>query len=963
MTTKLEYSLISVGYKSVNNIRNVVQQAANSSTPPTEIIILINHYQDSITNEILQYVQNEPRITRWSYFSQNVGVATAWNLGMMSSTTEHLIILNDDCSVGRQTYEQMVQPFENPEVGVVGVLAGGEGGDARLTAQGFLLAYRRSMILKIGGYSELASPLAHEQELGLRAWAAGYKTRIVPAQWEHVHDISNNPGETIYYLGRPHVPQEFQQRTEPLCQALVREHNGQILRAEIKTRPNRPLKINFIANLNPFKHNGGGEQVTRRIIESGLARGHSITVTSVNPQVTQYDNTADLNFFWDVFNCPTEPHSFDHSEVRELMAGKPYVIGANAYEDLCLLGTLPCGAETNGSLCQVPTDHPTFGVGGICRSHPGRCVVQERAHFWSNSIMSVFVSDLHYAQYKKMLPRVNNPFIMTPPILGLDRFYNSGTARDIDILCYGGQLEYKGFFNLYERFRGRDVVFFGGGGDDLIRRSNFGRYIGKINYHEVPRLLNRAKHFAHLPRWPEPFGLTTIQAYLCGCELILNENSDVIQGRSEQEIRALAEASTNCEPFWLAVESTIEKNKTGNPEIITVSPSAERPQLQIAPNQSSTLPAQTSSSRTLLIGASSYDLGWGGIQIQTLHHIKNSPHEFVIFADAPGGMSPLFKALPNVKEIIYCTDQELPSKLSQHRVDLFLHHAVNHTERQSARTIKQMGIPVVIFHYCCWPPLYTPQDYDLLLTESVSNERIIRQNPRFADAQIEVLELGLDFSEFQGLTAPADLKRQLNIPMDRVVIGRFGRLEPCKRPEDFIVAAGALSHAYPDKLFFILGGRLSQFEDDVYLNGIKELIKQSGLVMGRDIILTGEMQEREKLSVVNAMDIYLYPTHQEGYCMAFLEAMFLGKPVISYDNYANRDTISTGGIVVYERDLEALILATAYLVDNPEERTRFGQQGRDLVQKRNSCLDFARKLDQSCELALSRAQTLISQRA
>ena len=36
--------------------------------------------------------------------------------------------------------------------------------------------------------------------------------------------------------------------------------------------------------------------------------------------------------------------------------------------------------------------------------------------------------------------------------------------------------------------------------------------------------MNRARNFVFMPRWPEPQGRVVVEAALCGCNLILNEN-------------------------------------------------------------------------------------------------------------------------------------------------------------------------------------------------------------------------------------------------------------------------------------------------------------------------------------------------------------------------------------------------------------------------------------------------------
>lgn len=205
----MSYSIVVIGYKSLQNIKDCVNEAYQSTSPPNEFVLIINPYDQQTGNEILSYAVSDQRITRYAYMSQNVGVATAWNLGMAMSTSDYMVILNDDCRVGDTTYEKMIQEFSDPEVGIVGVLAGGFPEDPRMTAQGFLLAYSKKLFLDIGGYHEKSSPLADEAELGMRAWANGYKTVIAPGcSWHHIHDISNHPATVINYLGSPWVPTE-----------------------------------------------------------------------------------------------------------------------------------------------------------------------------------------------------------------------------------------------------------------------------------------------------------------------------------------------------------------------------------------------------------------------------------------------------------------------------------------------------------------------------------------------------------------------------------------------------------------------------------------------------------------------------------------------------------------------------------------------------------------------------------
>jgi GT2 family glycosyltransferase len=226
----MSYSIVTIGYKSLKNIQTCINQAFSSTKPPDEFIVIINPYDHLESSKILDYVQKDSRITRWAYMSQNVGVATAWNLGMAMSTKEHIVVLNDDCQVGPTTYEKMINKFHNDKVGIVGVLWGGEPEDPAPSPQGFLLAFRKSMIQKIGGYSEYASPLADERELSMRALANGYTLEVAEGcQWHHIHDISNNVHTVIKYLGSEWIPIKDQKKTIEQLDSIIKLHGLKII--------------------------------------------------------------------------------------------------------------------------------------------------------------------------------------------------------------------------------------------------------------------------------------------------------------------------------------------------------------------------------------------------------------------------------------------------------------------------------------------------------------------------------------------------------------------------------------------------------------------------------------------------------------------------------------------------------------------------------------------------------------
>jgi len=214
----MKLSVATIGYKSLRNIQNVVGDI-KESTIPAELVVVINNY-GNVSDGITDYVRSAP-VARWVRCSQNVGCAKAFNIGMSLCTGDVVVALNDDCRVGDDTYEKILEEFNDPRVGIVGVAEGrlkplsySEKCVDGTAVQGFLIAFRKKMLDEIGMYDPVASPLADEVELQLRAVVAGWKIVIArDVMWQHVFDISCNTQTKIMYQGEEWIPARDQPKT------------------------------------------------------------------------------------------------------------------------------------------------------------------------------------------------------------------------------------------------------------------------------------------------------------------------------------------------------------------------------------------------------------------------------------------------------------------------------------------------------------------------------------------------------------------------------------------------------------------------------------------------------------------------------------------------------------------------------------------------------------------------------
>jgi len=289
------------------------------------------------------------------------------------------------------------------------------------------------------------------------------------------------------------------------------------------------MKINFVSYLNPFKHSGGGEVVNRQLIEEGISRGHEFNFTSAKNKLSGYEESADFDFLADVFNFPETLKSrgawihLDKNLIQKIVNSRPFVHMTNAYADVCNLGYLPCSGNANRicahkSALQLKRNLAAKDFQRNCFAD--NTLVRDT---FINSIANIYVSPMHREVTNQVLGLGDlNRSIVVNPIINTGDFYNRNLPRDIDYLFVGVLSEAKGFENLRREYSDKNLVIVGDIHPGV--KLDFGNYLGKLPYSDIPNVMSRAKNFVFLPRWPEPQGRVVVEAALSGCNLIVNEN-------------------------------------------------------------------------------------------------------------------------------------------------------------------------------------------------------------------------------------------------------------------------------------------------------------------------------------------------------------------------------------------------------------------------------------------------------
>ncbi len=159
----------------------------------------------------------------------------------------------------------------------------------------------------------------------------------------------------------------------------------------------------------------------------------------------------------------------------------------------------------------------------------------------------------------------------------------------------------------------------------------------------------------------------------------------------------------------------------------------------------------------------------------------------------------------------------------------------------------------------------------------------------------------------------------------------LSRLHPKKGLERLIPAWRSLADRMPSAALLIAGSG-----DKDYTDLLDRLIGQHGLQ--NHVIRIGQVNGRDRWRALVDADVFVLPSHQEGFSMAITEAMAACCPVVVTEecNFDEIRDASPGpsGVIIEGGNMTAFVDAAARLLSNPEEGKRMGANGAALVRER-----------------------------
>ncbi len=188
------------------------------------------------------------------------------------------------------------------------------------------------------------------------------------------------------------------------------------------------------------------------------------------------------------------------------------------------------------------------------------------------------------------------------------------------------------------------------------------------------------------------------------------------------------------------------------------------------------------------------------------------------------------------------------------------------------------------------------------------------------DIPIEAVSNGIDLSRFTPSKPTRDIFARFGIPTDQLVVSYIGRLDSEKHISVLINAFYEVHQTLEQPVHLLIvgfGTESERLENQVYQLGIHD-----------HVTFTGRVSDDEIVELHKVGDVFCMPSPAELQCIAALEAMASGKPVVAVDAGAVGELCQTerNGFLCEKDDARQIANALLTLLSDEAMRERFSKE-------------------------------------
>lgn len=197
----------------------------------------------------------------------------------------------------------------------------------------------------------------------------------------------------------------------------------------------------------------------------------------------------------------------------------------------------------------------------------------------------------------------------------------------------------------------------------------------------------------------------------------------------------------------------------------------------------------------------------------------------------------------------------------------------------------------------------------------------------FEHPNIKIIPNGMNLQDFSNLPTKGTFRDKFQIPKDKKIILFMSRIN-LKKGLDLLLPAFQEVASQRSNCILILAG-----PDDGYLSETQRFIREKFLE--KSIKLVGMLTGNDKLAALSDADIFVLPSHSEGFSIATLEALISGVPSLLSDRVGFGEAIrETNAAHLVELTQKSITAGLIKMLDNQEYCETLSKNGITLVKKR-----------------------------